>query len=151
MQKKKKKKEYATVVMGQCAARCLHYVTCLHHALKACIQTHNFSYEPIRFCSIRSSTYAISKFWRVNSSSVRKFISNQRESAFYKRIASLLAEKKAEPYSNVMANLRCRLSFALLRASVMCLRGARSTFTAHLTADPVSAEVVVAEAGVARF
>ena len=71
--------------------------------------------------------------------------------AFYKRIASLLAEKTAEPYSNVMANLRCRLSFALLCASIVCLRGARSTFTAHLTADPVSAEVVVAEAGVARF
>ena len=51
-----------TVVMGQCAVRCLHYVTCLHHALKACIQTHNFSCEPIRFCSIRSSIYAISVY-----------------------------------------------------------------------------------------
>ena len=71
--------------------------------------------------------------------------------ASYKRIASLLAEKTADPYSDVRANLRCRMSFALLRASVMCLRGARSTYTVHLTADPVSAEVVVAEAGVARF
>ena len=58
---------------------------------------------------------------------------SRRATAFYKRIASLLAaEKTAELYSNVMANLRCRLSFALLRASVMCLRGARSTL-AQLT------------------
>ena len=70
-------------LMGACVARCLHYVTCLHHALKACIQTLNFSHEPIRFCSIRSSTYTISEFWRVNSSSVRKFISNWRESAVF--------------------------------------------------------------------
>ena len=75
--------EYATVIMPACVARCLHYVTCLHHALKACIQTLNFSHEPIRFCSIRSSTYTISEFWRVNSSSVRKFISNWRESAVF--------------------------------------------------------------------
>ena len=58
--------EYATVIMGARVARCLHNVTCLHHALKACIQTLNFSHEPIRFCSIRSSTYTISEFWRVN-------------------------------------------------------------------------------------
>ena len=75
--------EYATVIMHACVARCLHYVTCLHHALKACLQTLNFSHEPIRFCSIRSSTYTISEFWRVNSSSVRKFISNWRESAVF--------------------------------------------------------------------
>ena len=79
------KHEYATVVMGQCAACCLHYVICLHHALKACTQTHNFSYESIRFCSILSSTYAISKFWCGNSSSIRKFILNlnQRENAVF--------------------------------------------------------------------
>eukprot|EP00117_Sycon_ciliatum_P009975 scpid97233/ scgid12052/ len=45
--------------------------------------------------------------------------------ALYKRIASLISSKSAEPYSTVMAWIRCRLSFALLRASVICLRGAR--------------------------
>ena len=45
--------------------------------------------------------------------------------ALYKRIASLISAKSTEPYSMVMAQIRCRLSFALLRASVVCLRGAR--------------------------
>ena len=33
-------------------------------------------------------------------------------SNFLKRIASLLAEKRKEPFSMVMAHLRCRLGFA---------------------------------------
>ena len=44
-----------------------------------------------------------------------------------KRLGSLLSEKFDSPYSSIVAFLRCRLSFALLRASVMCLRGARSS------------------------
>ena len=45
--------------------------------------------------------------------------------SLYKRIASMLSEKTREAYSSVMAWIRARLSFALLRASVACLRGAR--------------------------
>ena len=41
----------------------------------------------------------------------------------YKRIASLLAEIWDQPYSNTLA---CKLSFALLRSSIQCIRGARS-------------------------
>ena len=37
------KQEYATVVMGQCAALCLYYVTYLHHALKVCTETQTVS------------------------------------------------------------------------------------------------------------
>ena len=40
-------------------------------------------------------------------------------------IAHLQASRSKEPYSVLMALLRCRLGFALLRASVVCLRGAR--------------------------
>ena len=40
---------------------------------------------------------------------------------FYKRLASLLAAKCEEPYSTTMGWLRCRLSFSLLRASIMCI------------------------------
>ena len=47
----------------------------------------------------------------------------------YKRLASLLAN---QPYSVVMAWLRCHLSFSLLRSAIICLRGARST-TGHAT------------------
>ena len=43
----------------------------------------------------------------------------------YKRIAMLLAEKWSTPYSAVMGWMRCRIGFALLRSSIMCLRGSR--------------------------
>ena len=42
---------------------------------------------------------------------------------FYRRLANLLAEKHNAPYSSTMAWLRTRLSFALLRSSLLCLRG----------------------------
>ena len=44
----------------------------------------------------------------------------------YKRLATLIAAKREQPYSNVMGWLRCHLSFSLLRSTVMCLRGSRS-------------------------
>lgn len=50
----------------------------------------------------------------------------QAATVVYKRIASLLAEKQEQSYSAVMAWLRCRLSFSLLRSAIMCLRGSRS-------------------------
>ena len=36
--------------------------------------------------------------------------------------------EKTTPYSAVMGWLRCRLSMASLRASIMCIRGSRSSF-----------------------
>ena len=50
--------------------------------------------------------------------------------ALLKRIAHLQASRRKEPYSVLMALLRCRLGFALLRASVMCLWGARRVWHA---------------------
>ena len=47
--------------------------------------------------------------------------------ATYKRLAALIAEKSDEPYSTTMGWIRCHLSFSLLRASIMCFRGARSS------------------------
>ena len=44
----------------------------------------------------------------------------------YKRIASLIADKRQEPYSTTLFWLRCKLSFSLLRSAIMCLRGTRS-------------------------
>ena len=41
-------------------------------------------------------------------------------------LASLLAEKWDRPYSNTLAWMKCKLSFALLRSSIHCIRGARS-------------------------
>ena len=46
----------------------------------------------------------------------------------YKRLVSLHAEKFDKPYSKTIHWLRCRLSFSLLRSSIMCIRGSRSAF-----------------------
>ena len=45
----------------------------------------------------------------------------------YKRLASLLATKRDQPYNIIISFLRSRLSFSLLRSAIMCLRGSRST------------------------
>ena len=63
--------------------------------------------------------------------------------ALYKRIGSLLCEKMSEPYSTTMALIRCRLGFALVRASVMCVRGSRSMFPSR---KPVSSSALVVAA-----
>ena len=46
---------------------------------------------------------------------------------FYKRLASLLAEKWDSPYGTTISWLRCRLCFSLLRSSIQAIRGARSS------------------------
>ena len=46
---------------------------------------------------------------------------------FFKRLASLLADKKDVSYSVVMSWLCCRVSFSLLRSAIDCLRGAQSS------------------------
>ena len=46
---------------------------------------------------------------------------------FYKRLASILNEKRDVPYSKTMGCLGCRLSFVLLHCSIMDVRGARSS------------------------
>ena len=45
---------------------------------------------------------------------------------FYERLASMISEKREVPYSTMLTWIRCRQSFALLRASIMSIRGARS-------------------------
>ena len=52
----------------------------------------------------------------------------QEASTFYKRLANLLSRKQEKPYSMVMGWLRCRLSFAILRSAILCIRGTRSPF-----------------------
>ena len=59
----------------------------------------------------------------------------------FKRLASCLAGKWAMPYSAVMGWLRCRISFALLRSSIMCLRGSRQ----HVRGGVTRAELAIAE------
>ena len=52
----------------------------------------------------------------------------------FKILASLLAENRQQEYNKTIAWIRCQLSFSLVRSSVMCLRGARSSY--HRPARP---------------
>ena len=51
----------------------------------------------------------------------------RQSTIFYSRLASLLARKRHQPYSTTMGWLRCHLSFSLLRSSILCIRGSRSS------------------------
>ena len=50
-----------------------------------------------------------------------------RARIFYARLAETIAEKKRQPRSSVVAWMRCRISFSLLRSALLCMRGTRST------------------------
>ena len=43
-----------------------------------------------------------------------------------RRLASALADKTGETYSQLMGVLRCRFAFAMMRSALVCLRGTRS-------------------------
>ena len=45
----------------------------------------------------------------------------------YKKLASMLADKREMNYSQCLYWMRCRLCFSLLRLAIMCLRGHHST------------------------
>ena len=45
---------------------------------------------------------------------------------YHKRLAELVSVKKEETYSNTMAWIRVKVSFALLRSALLCLRGTRA-------------------------
>ena len=46
---------------------------------------------------------------------------------FYKRLANLLSTHYNVPYPMVMGWLRCSLNFLLLKSSIMCVCGSRSS------------------------
>ena len=62
-------------------------------------------------------------------------------SVFYKKLASLLSEKRDVHYSKIMGWIRCWLSFAFLKASLMCIRGARSTKHRPILDDPIDIQL----------
>ena len=51
----------------------------------------------------------------------------KQSTTFYKRLASLLAEKWDQHYSTALYWLHCQISFSLLRSAIQCIRGARSS------------------------
>ena len=59
----------------------------------------------------------------------------------YKRMTSLLAEKRGQSYSRTLGWLRCRLNFSLIRSAIQCFRGARSA--RHRPSRPVTGKLVL--------
>jgi hypothetical protein len=45
---------------------------------------------------------------------------------FHKTIAQRIAKKNGDRYEQVLSWIRCKLSFIILIASLLCLRGSRS-------------------------
>ncbi len=60
---------------------------------------------------------------------------------FYKRLASMIAEKRGTAYAVTLNWIQCRLSFALLRASIMAIRGARSSRHHPATESPIDLQL----------
>ena len=47
-------------------------------------------------------------------------------SMFHKHMADTISKKTEENYSDIMNVLKCKLSFLILRASLLCIRGSRT-------------------------
>ena len=56
---------------------------------------------------------------------------------FYKRLAAMLSEKRDVPYCKVIGWICCRMSFSLVRASVMSIRVARSSANKGVRQEPI--------------
>ena len=66
-------------------------------------------------------------------------------SVFLRRLAALSTEKHHSKYSTVMELLRVRISFALLRSSIMCLRSSRSSIRHPRRIDLGAADLAMTE------
>ncbi|KAG0712437.1 hypothetical protein GWK47_018459 [Chionoecetes opilio] len=67
---------------------------------------------------------------------------------FYSRLADVMAEKKHQPSSHVVAWMRCRLSFSLLRSALLCLRGTRYSDPTTIDLDGLNYQATVVESGI---
>ena len=63
----------------------------------------------------------------------------------YKKLAAMITNKHSQSYSETINWLRCRISFSLLRSSIMCLRGSRSASN-HPAVHPQIQEAAIEQA-----
>ena len=66
---------------------------------------------------------------------------------FHSRLAELIAIKKGEEYSTTMSWIRSKVSFALLRSALLCLRGSRSPRRVPLNLEHCNLEIEKEQAG----
>ncbi|KAG0714431.1 hypothetical protein GWK47_014173 [Chionoecetes opilio] len=67
---------------------------------------------------------------------------------FYSRLADVMAEKKHQPRSHVVAWMRCRLSLSLLRSALLCLRGTRYSAPTTIDIAGLDYQATVVECGI---
>ena len=56
---------------------------------------------------------------------------------FYKRLGLMLAEKRSVPLQESIAYIRSKISFSLLRSSLLCIRGSRSIWNRELNTSDI--------------
>ena len=66
--------------------------------------------------------------------------------AFLKRLTDKYASRKSSSYAQTLNWIRCRLSFALLRSGILCLRGARTVRPANSASELRQPDLAVVEA-----
>ena len=60
-----------------------------------------------------------------------------------KHLARKISEKGNKPYPETIGLLRCRFSFEMMRAALICLRGSRSVKKYHYNTDDLNDHVSV--------
>ena len=66
---------------------------------------------------------------------------------FHSRLAELISIKKGEEYSTTISWIRSKVSFALLRSALLCLRGSRTTRRVPLNIEHCDFEIEKEQAG----
>ena len=66
---------------------------------------------------------------------------------FHSRLAELMSIKKGEEYSTTISWIRSKVSFALLRSALLCLRGSRTTRYVPLNIEHCDFEIEKEQAG----
>ena len=62
---------------------------------------------------------------------------------FVKRLGDFLAARWERPYSVVMGWVRARLSFAILRAALLCVRGSQTKWRSLGIVDDTSLPIIL--------
>ena len=60
---------------------------------------------------------------------------------YHSRLAELVAAKKGESYGTTMSWIRARVSFALLRSALLCLRGSRAKKRIYLELSDIDFDI----------
>ena len=55
-----------------------------------------------------------------------------------KRLAPKISERKEEKYSDVMSFFRTKINFALLKSSILCIRGCRASKSTYIIENAIS-------------